>query len=258
MPFLTAPPDDPPRRIVSLVPSLTELLASLGLDEETVGLTRFCMHPAGWKERKTIVGGTKNVRVDRVRGLAPDLVIANREENVREDVEAIAHFAPVLLTDIATVDDALHSIREIGAATHRRPQADALAVTLAESFRQLETGEPVRVLYLIWRDPWMSVGRDTFIADVLRRAGLSSVTEGRTRYPALTDDEIRRLAPEAILLSSEPYPFAGQHVAEVQALVPEAQVLLVDGEAFSWYGPRLRATPGAVRDLRQRLAPQPS
>ena len=254
MPFLTAPPDDPPRRIVSLVPSLTELLASLGLDEETVGLTRFCMHPAGWKERKTIVGGTKNVRVDRVRGLAPDLVIANREENVREDVEAIAAFAPVWLTDIATVDDALEAIREIGAVTHRAPEADALAGALAESFRQLEEGEPVRVLYLIWRDPWMAVGRDTFIADVLRRAGFVSVTESETRYPALTDDQIRALAPEAVLLSSEPYPFGAQHIGEIQALMPEAQVLLVDGEAFSWYGPRLRLTPGAVQDLRQRLA----
>ena len=255
MPFLS--PSDvplrPPQRIVSLVPSLTELLAELGLDEEVVGLTRFCVHPEGWKARKTIVGGTKNVRVERVLGLAPDLVIANREENVRDEVEAIAAEAPVLLTDIATVEDAREAIRTIGRAVHRAGPADRLADRLGETFRQVDKGAPVRALYLIWRDPWMSVGRDTIIADVMRRGGLVSVTDDRTRYPTLTDDEIRALAPEAILLSSEPYPFAAQHIAEVQALAPEARVVLVDGEAFSWYGPRLREAAPALARLRQQL-----
>ncbi|MEM1057463.1 MAG: helical backbone metal receptor [Bacteroidota bacterium] len=257
MPFL-APPDTlprPPQRIVSLVPSLTELLHSLRLGPEVVGLTRFCVHPAGWKQEKTIVGGTKNVNVERVRALAPDLVIATKEENVREEVEAIAAFAPVLLADIATLDDALDAIRRIGDLVHRATEADRLATVIAEDLRPLADAEPVRALYLIWRDPWMSVGRDTFIADAMRRTGLVSVTENRTRYPTLSSDEIRALAPEAVLLSSEPYPFAEKHLAEVQTLVPQARVVLVDGEAFSWYGPRLRALPGAVRDLRQHLAP---
>ena len=251
-----------PRRIVSLVPSQTELLADLGLEAETVGLTRFCVHPAGWKDRKTIVGGTKNVNVERVRGLEADLVIANKEENVREQVEAVAAFAPVWVTDVATVTDAVSMVRDVGALTGRGLEADALAAEIEGAFAALEAEasalgadrRPLRALYLIWRDPWMSVGHDTIIADVLRRGGFANVTDDRTRYPALEDGDLAAFAPDAVLLSSEPYPFMEKHVAEVQALAPGARVVLVDGEPFSWYGSRLRATPDALRDLRRRLA----
>ena len=255
MPFLS--PNEslsrPPRRIVSLVPSQTELLHSLGLGPEVVGVTRFCVHPAGWKESKTVVGGTKNVNVERVRGLAPALVIANKEENDREQVDAIAAFAPVVVTDVADVPGALAMIRDVGRLVHRAPEAGRLADEIKAGFEALPDVPPLRALYLIWRDPWMSVGGDTFIADVMARAGLVSVTREQTRYPSLTDDELASLAPEVVLLSSEPYPFADKHIGEIQSLVPGAQVALVDGEAFSWYGSRLRITPGALRDLRHRL-----
>lgn len=243
--------DAPPQRIVSLVPSQTELLADLGLDDEVVGLTRFCVHPAGWKAAKTIVGGTKNVDVERVRGLRPDLVIANKEENVREQVEAIAAFCPAYVTDVADVASALAMIRDVGALVDRADQAGRLAEEIAAGFDALPPSphRPSRALYLIWRDPWMAVGGDTFISDVLERGGWANATADRGRYPALTDDEIRDLAPDAVLLSSEPYPFVDRHIAEVQELVPGARVLLVDGEAFSWYGSRLRKTPGVLRRL---------
>ena len=174
------------QRIVSLVPSLTELLADLGLDEEVVGLTRFCVHPEGWKARKTIVGGTKNVDPEKVRPLAPDLVIASKEENVREQVDAIARFAPVHLTDIATVEGALDEIRAIGALVGRAPEAGSLAVEIARGFDALTArplAAPVRALYLIWRDPWMTVGGDTYISDVMARGGFANVCADRTRYP---------------------------------------------------------------------------
>ena len=244
---------EPPRRIVSLVPSQTELLAALGLDAEVVGLTRFCVHPAGWKAAKAIVGGTKTVDVDRVRQLAPDLVLANKEENVREQVEALADVAPVFVTDVADVDGALRMIRDVGALVGRPAEAARLADAVAEGFGALPAWTPLRALYLIWRDPWMTVGDDTVIADVMRRGGLVNAVAGRRRYPALTDDAVRALAPEVVLLSSEPYPFAQKHVADVQALVPDARVVLVDGEPFSWYGSRLRETPAALAALRQRL-----
>ncbi len=243
----------PPRRIVSLVPSQTELLAYLGLDAEVVGLTRFCVHPDGWKARKRIVGGTKNVDVERVRALAPDLVIANREENVREQVEAIAAFCPVWVTDVATVEDSLAMTRDLGEVTGRAPEAGRLADGIEAAFGALPSWPPVRALYLIWRDPWMAAGRDTIIADVMARAGLSNVLADRDRYPSLTDGDLTALAPEAVLLSSEPYPFTDAHIAEVQALVPSAQIQLVDGEAFSWYGSRLLATPDALGQLRATL-----
>ncbi|MEM7788561.1 MAG: helical backbone metal receptor [Bacteroidota bacterium] len=242
-----------PRRIVSLVPSQTELLADLGA--EVVGLTRVCVHPAGWKAEKPIVGGTKNVRLDRVRDLAPDLVLANKEENVREQVEALADVCPVYVTDVPDVAASLAMIRTVGRLVGRPEAAATLADDIASGFGGLgEAGRGRRVLYLIWRDPWMSVGRDTIIADVLRRGGFQSVTDGHTRYPSLSEAEIRTLGPEAVLLSSEPYPFGEKHLDEVQALAPDAEVVLVDGEPFSWYGSRLRHTPATLADLAARLA----
>ena len=243
-----APPARP-QRIVSLVPSLTELLADLGLDRETVGLTRFCVHPDGWKARKRIVGGTKNVDPERVLALAPDLVIANREENEREPVEAIARAAPVALTDIATLPDALAAIRDLGALAARTAEADALAAEIETGFGALAPGVPLRTLYLIWRDPWMSVGGDTFISDVMARAGFANVCAERARYPTLSPGEMAALAPEVVLLSSEPYPFGEAHLAEVRALVPGARAILADGEVFSWYGSRMRLAPPVLASL---------
>ena len=245
----------PPRRIVSLVPSQTELLADLGLDAEVVGLTRFCVRPDGWKARKAVVGGTKTVDPAKVAALAPDLVIANKEENVREQVEAVAERAPVWVTDVANVADALAMTRDLGALTGRASRAEALAAEVDAAFAALPAWPPARALYLIWRDPWMSAGRDTIIHDVMGRAGLANVLADRDRYPALTDAEVTALAPDVVLLSSEPYPFADKHVAEVQALAPRARVVLADGEAFSWYGSRLLRTPDVLRRLRADLEP---
>ena len=251
--------DERPRRIVSLVPSQTELLADLGLDERVVGLTRFCVHPAGWKARKQIVGGTKNVDVDRVRALDPDLVIANKEENVRAQVEALADVCPVYVTDVSDVAGAVRMVRDVGALVGRADEAETAAAQTLSGFARLaaevrQSGRPrLRALYLIWRDPWMTVGGDTIVSDVLTHGGFENVVADRTRYPALDGTEIGALRPHVVLLSSEPYPFAEKHVAEVEALAPGARVVLVDGEPFSWYGSRLRQTPRYLRALRQRL-----
>ncbi len=196
------------------------------------------------------------MNVERVRALEADLVIANKEENVREQVEAIAAFAPVWVTDVATVEDAIGMIRDVGRITDRGLKAEQIATGIEDGFRDLEAEAfaPFRALYLIWRDPWMSVGHDTIIADVLRRGGFSSVTEHLGRYPALEDETFAALSPDVVLLSSEPYPFSDKHLAEVRALVPGARVVLVDGEPFSWYGSRLLTTPDALRGIRDSLA----
>ncbi|MEL7362333.1 MAG: cobalamin-binding protein [Bacteroidota bacterium] len=248
-----------PRRIVSLVPSQTELLADLGLDDEVVGLTRFCVHPAGWKARKQIVGGTKNVRLDRVAALAPDLVIANIEENVREQVEAIAEDGcPVFVTDVATVADSLAMIRDVGALVGRTAEATVLADEIAAGFealaREVAEAPSLRVAYLIWRDPWMTIGGDTFIHDVLRHAGLVNVFGDQTRYPVVTADDLRAAAPDLVLLSSEPYPFKPAHHEEIAAAVSDVRVHDIDGELCSWYGSRLRHSPGYLAELRRTLA----
>ncbi|MEM1041227.1 MAG: helical backbone metal receptor [Bacteroidota bacterium] len=242
-----------PRRIVSLVPSQTELLADLGLDDEVVGLTRFCVHPAGWKKRKQIVGGTKNVNAERVAALEPDLVLANLEENVREQVEALDELAPVFVTDPATVEGALGMIRTVGALVGRSDRAEALADAVARGFDGLAAQPPVQAAYLIWRTPWMTVGGDTFVHDVLRRASLVNVFGEQTRYPEVTLDAIAAAEPEVVLLSSEPFPFREKHLAEVGAAVPGAAVHLVDGELFSWYGSRMRLMPPYLAALRGRL-----
>jgi ABC-type Fe3+-hydroxamate transport system substrate-binding protein len=241
----------PPQRIVSLVPSQTELLADLGLDDEVVGLTRFCVHPAGWKDRKQIVGGTKNVSLERVRALAPDLILANLEENTRADVEALDALAPVFVTRVETIPEALDMIQTVGILTRRTERAGALVEQLEAGFGRQPSAVPaVRVAYLIWRRPYMTIGRDTFIHAVLAHAGLVNAFEAQRRYPEVTPAELAGASPDVVLLSSEPFPFTEKHVGEVEALLPGTPVLLVDGERLSWYGSRLLRTPPYLAALR--------
>lgn len=228
-----------PQRIISLVPSQTELLYDLGLEERVVGITKFCIHPDHWFRSKTRVGGTKTIDVQRVALLQPDLILANKEENVKEQIEALAAIAPLWMSDIQQLTDALHMIQVIGRLTHSTEKARAINNDISASFRQLKAGRPVRVLYLIWKDPWMGVGSHTFIDDMLGRAGWYNVLQQQIRYPELSDEDIRSLQPDWVLLSSEPYPFREKHIVAMQALLPAAKVILVDGELFSWYGSRL-------------------
>ncbi|MBL4850313.1 MAG: ABC transporter substrate-binding protein [Planctomycetes bacterium] len=240
-------------RIVSLVPSLTALLADLGLDDEVVGLTRFCTDPPGWKRRKCVVGGTKDVHRERIAELEPDLILANREENVREQVEALEAIAPVHLTEIKTVADDLAAIRAIGALVGREQAAESLALRTEAAFAALPSYPPLRTLYLIWSEPYMCAGGDTFIHAVLSAGGFDNVCGERLRYPSLEPEVLQALEPEVILLSSEPYPFREKHTAELAALVPTARIALVDGVPFSWYGSRAADAPAYLESLRARL-----
>lgn len=251
-------PLPPSMRVVSLVPSLTETLVDLGV--EVVGVTRFCVHPPSIRRTARVVGGTKTVDVDAVRALRPDLVVANREENVRAQVEAIAAHAPVVVTDVATLDDALATIRTLGARTGTTDAADALASSLARGFDGLTVppgADAVRAAYFIWKDPWMAAGGDTFVHDVLRRGGLVNVFADRLRYPEVTPEDVAAAAPAVLLFSSEPFRFRPKHVGAMTAACPGAAVRFVDGEAFSWYGSRLRITPGILRALRADLLGAP-
>jgi ABC-type Fe3+-hydroxamate transport system substrate-binding protein len=244
------PPNGHATRIVSLVPSQTELLFDLGLEDEVLGVTTFCVRPEGWKEQKQRVGGTKQVKVDAVRALEPDLVLANKEENTLEDVRAISNFASVYVSDVPDLPAALKMIRTVGGFVGRRAQARELVAEIEAGFAGLERpSQPVRAAYLIWREPWMSVGGDTFIHDLLARAGFENVFAEQPRYPEVTAQALTEAAPDVVLLSSEPFPFKEQHVAEVREALPEAEVHLVDGELCSWYGSRLRHAPAYLRDL---------
>lgn len=236
----------PARRIISLVPSQTELLYDLGLDSEVAGITKFCIHPEHWKDTKTIVGGTKNVRLDIVDSLKPDLIIANREENTKEDVEALMKKYRVHVTDVSTVEDAFGMMNTVAGLTGR--DATQIISETKSSFGSLSL-KPYKALYLIWKKPWMSAGPDTFISGMMKVAGFDNVV-GKSRYPVLTEDEMRLLDPEVVLLSSEPYPFKREHVAELKKLLPASKVVSVDGEMFSWYGSRMREMAGYFKELR--------
>lgn len=240
----------PPRRIVSLVPSQTELLYDLGLGERVVGITRFCVHPESWFRSKPRVGGTKQVRVERIEALRPDLIIGNKEENDREQIELLAQRYPVWMSDIKTLDDALQMIQQVGQLTDTVEQALRLVRNIRAAFAECRPPSTTRTAYFIWRNPWMVAAADTFIQEMMREAGMDNVFAHKQRYPEISLHELAELAPELILLSSEPYPFKEKHMAEIQAACPGALVRLADGEMFSWYGSRLLYSPGYFAGLR--------
>jgi ABC-type Fe3+-hydroxamate transport system substrate-binding protein len=254
MAFLTIPQlDAAPQRIVSLVPSQTELLYHLGLNERVAGITKFCVHPQHWYRHKTRVGGTKQVNIAAVKALQPDLVIANKEENVQAQAEALAGFAPVYVTDVATVQDALHMMANVGRLTHTQAKAGELVAAISRGLGGVQPlAKPVGVLYLIWKDPFMCAGSDTFISDMLLHCGLHNLAGGE-RYPTITANDLQRINPPLVLLSSEPYPFKQKHIAALQALLPHSRILLADGEMFSWYGSRMLYAAGYLQQLLRQL-----
>jgi len=232
-----------PRRIVSLVPSQTELLSYFGLDEEVVGITKFCVHPDQWFKTKTGVGGTKQVSMEAIHALQPDLIIANKEENVKEQIEALAKHYPVWVSDVNNLDDAYSMISSLAAITGK---PDTLVGQIKEAFENLGDFPPVRTAYLIWRKPYMAAGKDTFIHDMLRRCGFINIID-KERYPEVSIEELREC--DVVLLSSEPFPFSKKHIDELQL-----PAMLVDGEMFSWYGSRLLHAPAYFAQLRSVLS----
>jgi len=213
--------ESPPQRIVSLVPSQTELLADLGLDDQVVGVTRFCVHPPDWRKAKTVVGGTKQIDEETAAALKPDLILANKEENTRAMVDALSAYASVYVTDVHALPDALAMIRTVGRLTGQTLQADALATDIDAAFSDLPSYSPLRAAYLIWRDPYMTVGGDTFIHDMLQRAGFVNAFGHQQRYPEVTTDDLAAASLDVLLLASEPFPFTRTRYAnELREALP--------------------------------------
>ena len=216
----------PPKRIISLVPSQTELLYDLGLDGEVVGITKFCVHPDAWYRNKKRVGGTKTVHIDIINAIRPDLIIANKEENTKEQVTGLSMQYPVWVSDIQTADAALHMIREVGGLTGRAQQAILLADEITEGFRTLKKATvPKRVAYFIWRAPWMCAGGDTFISNMIEKMGWENVLASQHRYPQISLGELADKKVDLVLLSSEPYPFKEAHIAEIKAVLPRSRCI---------------------------------
>lgn len=230
----------PPKRIVSLVPSQTELLYDLGLRDEVVGITKFCVHPNDWFRSKTRIGGTKQLNLNKIRLLKPDLIIANKEENDKQQVEALLADTPVWISDIKTVDDALEMIRRVGEIVDRKAAGEQIADSIGKGFAELpKSTEIKKVAYLIWYQPWMAAGNDTFIHHMLTSLGWQNVYDTEARYPETDLHKLKDKSPDIVLLSSEPFPFKEKHIAIIREVLPNTEIQLVDGEMFSWYGSRM-------------------
>ena len=230
------------------MPSQTELLYYLGLNNEVTGITKFCIHPAEWFTYKTKVGGTKTLNVELIQQLQPDLIIANKEENQQEQIELLAQQFPIYISDIKNLDDALKMIADVGTITNKTIAAENLCQRIAGNFQQLPQQYIARkkAAYLIWRKPYMTVNSDTFIHDMLLRCGFENVfAQYTSRYPEITIEQLETAQSDIILLSSEPYPFSEKHIDELKASTKllNTKVQLVDGEMFSWYGSRLVHSP---------------
>jgi len=229
-----------PGRIVSLVPSQTKLLVDLGLEDTLIGITKFCVHPEYLKKNKTIVGGTKDIKLDRIKALKPDIILCNKEENTKDIVRACSEICTVHVSDIYTIEDCLELINQYGSIFSIQEIAEKLISSIQfelKKFKESVQENPrKRVAYFIWKHPWMAAAKDTYIDFMLQLNRFDNVFKDIKRYPEITLEALVNLNPDLVLLSSEPYPFKEAHMADIKKAVPNAKIALVDGEAFSWYG----------------------
>lgn len=241
-----------PKRIVSLVPSITELLAYFNLDDEVVGITKFCFEPKHWFKSKTRVGGTKTVNIEAVKQLKPDLIIANKEENDKTQIETLQKEFTVFVSDIFTLKDALAMITMLGNICNKAIEAIHINQKILTAFEQLQDKNlpTLKAAYFIWDKPLMVAANNSFINNMLQHAGFLNVFNSLERYPSITEKQLKTANPSVLLLSSEPFPFKEKHISKYQHILPKTKIVLVDGTMFSWYGSRLLSVPKYFEKLR--------
>lgn len=240
-----------PKRIVSLVPSQTELLVDLGLRENLIGITKFCVHPEDLRKSVPVVGGTKSVHLDRIQAVNPDFILCNKEENTAEMVTELETVAPVWVTDMFDIDDSLEMIQSLGKVFDKEEKAEEIVHQIQQerqSFKLfMETETSKKVIYLIWKKPWMAAGRNTFINELLKLNKFENIiSDPDSRYPEVSEEFIA--SADLILLSTEPFPFNESHAEELQNTL-QKPVQVVDGEYFSWYGSRMVEAFGYFKTL---------
>lgn len=242
-------------RIISTVPSITELLHDLGLGDQVVGITKFCVHPKKWYRSKMRIGGTKTLDLEKIVSLSPDLIIANKEENVCEQIEALQNHTEVYVSDIKSPHDNITLIREIGKLTGTRMSAIRLEGELQSALDNIVVlPQKLSSTYVIWQKPYMTVGNDTYIHSMMSLCGLANRFADQTRYPEFSMGELRQKKPDVVLLSSEPFPFAIKHKEFFQSELPDSVIRLADGETFSWYGTRLIKRIDYLNELMRDLS----
>lgn len=250
--------DSTPKRIISLVPSQTELLFDLGLEDSIIGITKFCVHPYHAKQTKEIVGGTKNIKIEKIKELNPDFILCNKEENTKEIVEACSKIATTHVSNIYIIEDALTLIYQYGEIFNCRTNAKNIVTKIefkkAQFLNFIEDKPRLKVAYFIWRNPWMTAAKNTFINHLLELNKFENIYANKERYPEIELKKIRLEGnPELVFLSSEPYPFKEEHAFEIGRSTHHAKTVFVDGEMFSWYGSRLMKAFDYFKILRERL-----
>lgn len=235
-------------KIISLVPSITETLFDFGLtDDEVIGRTKFCIHPSTLVKNIEVIGGTKNLNIEKIKSLKPDLIIANKEENEKLQVEELMKDCKVWVTDISNLDDNRDFISELGILLKKEDLAKSFNQKINSVFIDTKINKPKKAAYLIWKNPYMTVGADTFIHEILNNLGFDNLFKSRKRYPEVSVDEM--VDADLIFLSSEPFPFKQKHIDELQKQLPNKEIILVDGEAFSWFGTHLMKVDDYLKDL---------
>lgn len=244
-----------PRRIVSLVPSQTELLCDLGVGGRVVAITRFCVHPARQLQNTPSVGGPRDPSLERIALQTPDLIIGSKEENDRSSVECLSERYPVWLSNVRDLLGALAMIRAIGSLVAREAGAESLAEKIAERFEHLpRRRRALRTAYAVWWQPLIVAGADTLIDDLLSRLGLRNVFGASSqRYPRVSLAELAEARPELVLLPSEPYSFSATQLPTLRRACVGARLMFVDGEMFSWYGSRLLLAGEYLRGFAKQL-----
>jgi ABC-type Fe3+-hydroxamate transport system substrate-binding protein len=222
-------------KVVSLVPSITEALFDLGLSEnEVIGRTKFCIHPENKVKNVPVIGGTKNINIDKIRALQPDLILANKEENIKEQVETLMDDFKVIVTNVETIEDNYYLLKTLGNLFNKEERAQQFNLKIYEVLEQAQLNSTIKAAYLIWKNPYMTIGSDTFIHRILSEIGFENIFKNRIRYPEIQMEDLAEA--EVIMLSSEPFPFKEKHIEEMKAFYPDKKIMIVDGEAFSWYG----------------------
>lgn len=222
-------------KVISLVPSITEALFDLGLTEnEVIGRTKFCIHPAKKVKNVQIIGGTKNLNIEKIKNLQPDVILANKEENVKDQVEELMKDFKVIVSNTETLEDNYYLLKNLGLLFNLEEKAQLFNLKIYEIFNEVKLKSKVKAAYLIWKNPYMTVGSDTFIHHVLSEFGFDNIFKNDKRYPVIELEDLKEA--EVIILSSEPFPFKENHISEIKEIYPDKKIMIVDGEAFSWYG----------------------
>jgi len=240
-----------PKRMVCLVPSITELLAYFKLESEVVGITKFCFEPNSWFKSKVKIGGTKTIDIAAIKALKPDLIIANKEENNKAQIEQLQKEFTVWISDIFTLEDAIDMIEKLGSICDKTVEATHLNKNITAVFERLKAKKPslLKAAYFIWDKPLMVAANNTFINNMMQFAGFKNVFKNLNRYPTINEEQLKTANPNVLLLSSEPFPFKAKHIKKYQRILPKAKIILVDGTMFSWYGSRLAKAPRYFLEL---------